>query len=69
MSNQDHCDDILNIIDHFHINAQKVYCMPLGDSVEELSKNQKFVAQFCLDTGLIFSDRLHIHLYGNLRGV
>jgi len=40
-----------------------VYCMPLGDNVEDLQKNSLAVAEFCLKNGFKYSDRLHVRLW------
>ena len=46
-----------------------VYCMPLGESKEELEKNAPFVFDFCLKNGYRYSDRIHIRLFGKKRGI
>lgn len=46
-----------------------VYCMPLGETKKEVEKNAKSVYEFCLKYGFRYSDRLHIRIYDNLRGV
>ncbi len=46
-----------------------IYCMPLGESKEELEKNAPFVFDFCLKNGYRYSDRIHIRLFGKKRGI
>jgi organic radical activating enzyme len=46
-----------------------IFCMPLGDSVEELSKNDKDVIEFCKRYGYSYSDRMHIRVYNKRHGV
>ena len=46
-----------------------IYCMPLGESKEELENNAPFVFDFCLKNGYRYSDRIHIRLFGKKRGV
>ena len=41
----------------------EIFCMPLGDGIEELQKNALLVAEFCLEHGYRYSDRLHVRLW------
>jgi len=45
-----------------------IYCMPLGNTKEELEKNASFVFDFCLKYRYIYSDRLHIRIFGKKKG-
>jgi 6-pyruvoyltetrahydropterin 2'-reductase len=45
-----------------------IYCMPLGSSAKELSCHDREVAQFCIDNGYNYIDRLHIRLWDNKEG-
>ncbi|RUM56008.1 MAG: 7-carboxy-7-deazaguanine synthase QueE [Nautilia sp.] len=46
-----------------------IYCMPLGETKEELEKNAPFIFNFCLENGYFYSDRIHIRLFNKKRGV
>jgi 7-carboxy-7-deazaguanine synthase len=46
-----------------------VYCMPLGETHEEVQENAKDVYEFAQANNFRYSDRLHIRVYGDLRGV
>ena len=46
-----------------------IYCMPLGETKEELDKNSKFVFEFCLKHKYFYSDRIHIRIFSKKRGV
>ncbi len=46
-----------------------VYCMPLGETSEEVDTNAKAVYEFALKAGLRYSDRIHIRIFNDLRGV
>jgi len=46
-----------------------VYCMPLGETQDELQKNSQAVYEFASENGFRYSDRLHIRVYNDLRGV
>jgi len=46
-----------------------VYCMPLGETNEEVRENAQAVYEFAAKYGYRYSDRLHIRIYDSLRGV
>jgi len=47
----------------------KVYCMPLGGSKEVVEKNSEPLIEFCKTKGYNFSDRLHIRIWNQNKGV
>ena len=51
------------------IDRDRVYLMPKASSTEQLAALGPSVAAACLAGGYRFSDRLHIHLFGNRPGV
>ncbi|MEX1113788.1 MAG: 7-carboxy-7-deazaguanine synthase QueE [Akkermansiaceae bacterium] len=51
------------------IQRQQVILMPEGRTCEELDRNAPWLAETCRDLGFRFSDRLHIRLWGDKRGV
>jgi organic radical activating enzyme len=53
----------------YGIEAGRIYLMPLGTTTSDLNARSPSVAAACLDHGYRFSDRLHIHLFGNRPGV
>jgi len=50
------------------IAKSEVYCMALSQNGEQLQKESKNVAKFCLKHGYTYSDRLHLRLYDGKRG-
>lgn len=55
--------------EQYGLEPDRIYLMPLGTTAEELSARRPALAELCLQRGYRFSDRLHIHLYGNRPGV
>lgn len=51
------------------IPSCEVYLMPLGDTAEIIYKNSLSVIEFALQKGYKYSDRLHIRVWNNKRGV
>ena len=47
----------------------EVYLMPMGDSANDIDKNSLSVINLCLEKGFKYSDRLHIRVWNNKRGV
>ncbi len=52
-----------------HSPQTQVYCMPLGGNKEEVQKNTEPLIEFCKVKGYIFSDRLHIRVWDQNKGV
>jgi 7-carboxy-7-deazaguanine synthase len=51
------------------ISRQRVLLMPEGRTSAELDRHSAWLAEVCRDQGFRFSDRLHIRLWGDRRGV
>ena len=45
-----------------------IYCMPMGSTAKELAVNDKAVANFCIQKGYNYVDRMHIRLWDNEEG-
>jgi len=52
-----------------HAPNTKVYCMPLGGSKAEVEANTEPLIEFCKAKGYNFSDRLHIRIWDENKGV
>jgi 6-pyruvoyltetrahydropterin 2'-reductase len=46
-----------------------IFCMPLGKNKKELEKNSKSVISFCVKNGYNYTDRIHVRLWNDKRGV
>jgi 6-pyruvoyltetrahydropterin 2'-reductase len=46
-----------------------IFCMPLGKNKKELEKNSESVISFCIKNGYNYTDRTHIRLWNDKRGV
>jgi 7-carboxy-7-deazaguanine synthase len=53
----------------YQIAPDRIYLMPRGTTRAELERLRPQLAEVCLAHGYRFSDRLHIHLFGNRPGV
>ena len=60
-------EEIINIVKD--IKNAEVYLMPLGSTVDEINKNSQAVINMAIKNGFKYSDRLHIRIWDNKRGV
>ena len=60
-------DEIESIVEH--APQLQVYCMPLGGSKAEVEANTEPLIEFCKAKGYNFSDRLHIRIWDENKGV
>jgi len=52
-----------------HSPETQVYCMPLGGNKQEVEANTEPLIEFCKTQGYNFSDRLHIRIWDENKGV
>lgn len=64
---QDAQSEIDTILDN--IPNVEVYLMPMGDTSEIISQNAQSVINMAIKNGFKYSDRLHIRVWNNKRGV
>lgn len=62
-------DDVLAFMFTYKIPKSRTYFMPLGESLEQISALAKNVWEACIQNGVKYSDRLHIRIYNDKRGV
>jgi 7-carboxy-7-deazaguanine synthase len=62
-------DEVLALVSKLGAPAARVVLMPEGVSAETLNERGAWIAEICKRHGFRFSPRLHVHLYGNKRGV
>ena len=60
--------EVLALQAEYAIPAERIILMPEGTSSAVLQQRSRWLAALALDHGLRFTDRLHIHLYGDTRG-
>lgn len=61
-------DEIAALAMQFALPANRILLMPEGTSPAVLHQRTAWLAPLCLQRGWRFTDRLHIHLYGDTRG-
>ena len=61
--------EVLDLVNEFHIPNTRVLLMPEGTDAVELQKKSGWLAQQCIQHGFRLGYRLHVALWGNKRGV
>jgi 7-carboxy-7-deazaguanine synthase len=61
-------DEIRSLLDQLAADRSKVILMPEGIEAEVLRERARWLAEICKREGFRFSPRLHVDLYGNMRG-
>ena len=62
-------DEVLALKKEFAIRAERILLMPEGRTSADLDQSAPAIAELCRQHGFRFSDRLHIRLWGDKRGV
>lgn len=62
-------EEVRSIVAGIDAAPEKVILMPEGITAEVLDRRSPWIAEVCKRYGYRFGPRLHIHLYGNQRGV
>jgi 7-carboxy-7-deazaguanine synthase len=60
-------EEVLALQQMFAIPPSRIFLMPEGRDSETLRERARWLAASCSKHGFSFSDRLHIHLYGDTR--
>ncbi len=63
----DDIETIKNLQSLFNIPKQQIVLMPQGTNSEALRASSQEIIDLCLKHGYRFSDRLHVHVWGNTR--
>jgi 7-carboxy-7-deazaguanine synthase len=61
-------DEVMALQRTYAIPGERLFLMPEGRSSKAVRDRSAWLADFCARNGLRFSDRLHIHLWGDTRG-
>jgi organic radical activating enzyme len=68
VADEDDLNEIAELQALYGIPPERLFVMPEGTSSEVLRERSKWLAGAALTHGWRFTDRLHIHLYGDKRG-
>jgi organic radical activating enzyme len=61
-------DEVLALQRTYAIPGERLFLMPEGRSSDVLRARSQWLAEICSQIGVRFTDRLHIHVWGDTRG-
>jgi organic radical activating enzyme len=68
IASEDDLGEVAELQALYRIPAERLFVMPEGTHSDSLRERSKWLALAALTHGWRFTDRLHIHLYGDTRG-
>jgi 7-carboxy-7-deazaguanine synthase len=69
VDSQDDLAEVQELVSEYNIRPEVVYLMPQGTTVAQLREKGAWVAEICKQYNYNYTDRLHIHIWGDKRGV
>jgi 7-carboxy-7-deazaguanine synthase len=69
VSDEEELQEIEDLINEIDADRNRVYLMPEGATREQLESRRKWVYETCLKLGYNYTDRLHILVYDDKKGV
>lgn len=69
ISDEEEIKEAIDLALEIGADEDKIYFMPEGVTREELGSRRKWLYERCLEIGVKYTDRLHILVYDNLKGV
>ncbi|MEM9857700.1 MAG: 7-carboxy-7-deazaguanine synthase QueE [Bacteroidota bacterium] len=61
--------EVLKLQKDYKISPGQIYLMPQGTTADMLDKRKQWVVEICKSYGFNFTDRLHVQLWGDKKGV
>jgi 7-carboxy-7-deazaguanine synthase len=62
-------DEVQTLQRQFGISKEKILLMPQAQTKETLQKKQEELIEICKNFGYTYSDRLHVRIYGDKKGI
>ena len=69
IANEKDLEEVYFIQREVPIPVTKIILMPEGLVEDDLKQKQEWLAKYCIEHGYRYSDRLHVRIWGNRRGV
>ncbi len=61
-------EEVRQMVGEIHADPDHVLLMPEGTDETELRERSQWVAEICKESGYRFTPRLHVNIWGNMRG-
>jgi 7-carboxy-7-deazaguanine synthase len=68
VASDDDKNEIVELVDDFNLNRERVYIMPEGVTVEDVIGHGQALVDFCMEHKFVATTRLHVLLFGGKRG-
>lgn len=69
VTNQGDVEEAKAIVDRLGVGAERVFLMPEGKSAGGLRERGRWIVHVCRELGWRYSHRVHVELWGDVRGV
>lgn len=69
IDSEEDLSEVFELQKNFNLAAEKIYLMPQGTNAETLNQKRLWLVEICKTHGFNFTDRLHIQLWGDKKGV
>ena len=69
ISNEKDLEEVKELQKELDVPNRKVYLMPEGITKEQIESRREWLSELCQKEGYNYTDRLHILVYGDIRGV
>ena len=69
VSSEEDLSEITELADRYAIPRETIYLMPEGINPEQLQQRQEWLLAVCKQHDFKYTDRLHIRIFGDKRGV
>jgi organic radical activating enzyme len=69
ISDEKDLEEVKELQKELGVPNRKVYLMPEGINKEQVESRRKWLSELCQKEGYNFTDRLHILIYGDQRGI
>ena len=67
LSRKEDLEEVRELQERYNIPYERIVLMPRGTSSEEIKKSSLEIINLCMEHQYRFSDRLHVHIWGNTR--
>lgn len=69
ISKEEDLVEVKQIMKELDVDPKNVYLMPEGLNDEQLQSKRQWLLELCIEEGFNYTDRLHVIVYGDKRGV
>jgi len=68
INNKEDLKEVLQIQKSLNVKSENIYLMPQGVTTKQLNTKKEWLINTCIEHGYNYCNRLHIELWGNVKG-